>query len=261
MSNEMTEALAAIEGKIEIANPKIPEGKTLIGIRLDRDESRAGKFMQAISRQWLAVGMAVAVKNGHVIRANHVFGRWTNGVPKVTATHFVKCAACGKRVLMPLAVWEAKDDARRRGITVTRDEAGMAVLKMYGKCACGGSWKIDDEGEKEELSAFTDEVLRTFSGMEVVPEYTPPEAFTVGKGGGDLDSKWTWLKEAMSAAGKSVAPFSKDDKGDTIIYNPGFWLGWVDEPDATNLFWVEDGRGKGRRSATPAFDPRSVNGL
>jgi len=260
MSNEvMQEALAGIEGQVEVKPAKMPEGMTLVGIRLDRAPARAGRFMEAIPRDWIATGMAVAIRQGHVVAANNIFGRWTNGVPKVTATHFVKCA-CGRRVLMPLAVWEAKDIARRRGIEIRREESGMKVLEAYGACSCGGKWAIDARGEKEELAAFANEVLEAYGAAEKVAAYIPPAAFTVGKTG-DVDPQWQWLKEAMANAGKAVAPFAKDDRGDVLIYNPGFWLGYVANHDATNLFWKEEGKAKGRGCPAPSFDPRSVNGL
>ena len=206
MSNEvMQEALAGIEGQVEVKPAKMPEGMTLVGIRLDRAPTRSGRFMEAIPRDWIATGMAVAIRQGHVVAANNIFGRWTNGVPKVTAT-------------------------------------------------------IDARGEKEELAAFANEVLEAYGAAEKVAAYIPPAAFTVGKTG-DVEPQWQWLKEAMANAGKAVAPFAKDDRGDVLIYNPGFWLGYVANHDATNLFWKEEGKAKGRGCPAPSFDPRSVNGL
>ena len=260
--NEMQEALAAIDGQIQVASPKFPEGATIVGIKLDRDEARAGKYVEAIGRDWIATGMAVAIRGGHVLAANNIFGRWTNGMPKVSAVHFVKCANCGKRVLMPLAVWEAKDDARRKGIDIPREANGLAVLKKYGKCSCGGSYRIDDAGEKAELTAFTDEILKAMEGMETVPALLVPTAFTVGGKAADVPAEWGWLREALAAAGKTVAPFKKDQDGDTIIYNPGLWLGYVTgDHNVTNLFWVEEGRTKGRSHSAPTFNPGEINGL
>jgi hypothetical protein len=262
--NEMQEALEAIEGKVALAQPKLPEGKTLIAIRLERDESRAGRYIEAISRDWQAAGMVVAIKNGHVLAANNIFGRWTNGMPKVSATHFVKCAKCGRRVLMPLAVWEAKDNARRRGVEIDKDVGGMAVLKQHGSCPCGGRWAIDDEGEKAELTAFTEEALKAFEAQATVSPWVGPQAFLVGGKSEPLAPEWAWLQDALAKAGKSVAPFKKDAGGDVVIYNPGLWLGWVDNHDDTNLFWVENGRqkGHGRHAVSaPSFNPGQVDGL
>ena len=149
--NMMQEALAAIDGQIKTSPAKIPEGKTLVAIKLDRDPEHSGRFMCAVTERWMAPGMAVAIKNGHVVRANYVFGRFTAGTAKATACQYVTCATCGERVLMPLAVWEAKDAARRQGINIPSSESGMSTLRKYGRHSCGGIWYIDAEKEKTEL--------------------------------------------------------------------------------------------------------------
>ena len=159
---------------------------------------------------------------------------------------------------MPLAVWEAKDLARKAGVEIKKEEAGKAILDRYGSCPCGAKWSIDDKGEKESLTAFADRVVKAFSAAPgPVPPYLPPAAFTVGKNG-KVEPQWDWLAKAMAAAGKAVAPFAKDDRGDTIIFNPGFWLGWVTDKDHTGLFWDE---GKERKRHEPTFDPRGIAGL
>lgn len=265
--NEMQEALSAIEGKIEVAPSKVPEGKVLVAVKLDRDAARAGRFIEAIDRDWQSVGLALAMRGGHVVAGNPLFGRWTNGVPKVSAMHWVKCSACGKTTPMPLAVWEAKDIARRQGVDIPREAGGHEILKKYGSCPCGQKWHIDDAGERAMLEAFSAEVLDALGSMEKVPPYVGPTAFSVlplGAKTPDTDAEWQWLTEAMAKAGKAVTPFKKDQGGDVVIYNPGFWLGYVDDYDQTNLFWVENGKSKahGRHaSSRSSFNPGEVDGL
>ena len=262
--NEMQEALAAIDGQVQLAQPKFPEGKTLVAVKLDRDENRSGRFVEAIDRNWQVTGIAIAIRAGHVLAGNPLFGRWTNGVPKVSAMHWVKCAQCGRTTPMPLAVWEAKDAARRKGVEIKKEESGMAVLKEHGSCPCLGKWGIDDKGEKEMLTAFADEALKALEAMPQVSPWLPPAAFAVCGKAEPLAPEWGWMQEAMAKAGKIIAPFRKDAPGDVIVYNPGFWLGYVDDFNQTNLFWVENGRqkGHGRHAVSaPTFNPGQVDGL
>lgn len=267
MSNEvMQEALAGIEGQVEVKPAKMPEGMTLIGVKLDRDQARAGRFIEAIDRDWQTVGLAIAMRNGHIVAGNPLFGRWTNGMPKVSAMHWVKCAQCGKSTPMPLAVWEAKDCARRQGIEIPREMAGHEILQKYGSCPCGQKWRTDDDGEKAMLNAFAAEVLDVLSAADRVPPYMGPQAFSVLPLGAvkttDTAAEWQWLAEAMARAGKAVTPFKKDQGGDVVIYNPGLWLGYVEDYNSTNLFWVENGKARhGRHAASSSFNPRSVDGL
>jgi hypothetical protein len=165
---------------------------------------------------------------------------------------------------MPLAVWEAKDSARRKGVEIPKEASGIAVLKEHGSCPCLGKWKIDDAGEKEMLTEFADEALKAFEAMSVINPWLPPSAFTVGGKAESLAPEWGWMAEAMTKAGKTIAPFQKDATGDVIVFNPGFWLGYVDHYDQTNLFWVENGKSKGHgRHAVSrsSFNPGQVDGL
>jgi len=261
MSELMNEALAALNGKIELSPAKIPAGKSIIAVKLDRDASRSGQRMTAVGRDWLVSGMAVAICGGHVVESNYVFGRFTNGMPKVSACHFVVCPKCGRRTLEPLAVWEAKDTARKAGVEVDRGMPAIRILEKYGSCPCGAKWQIDLAGEKKELGAFADETLKAVESMPEITAFLPPAAFSVlPEPGGEVGAEWTWLKEAMAASGRGVAPFQKDAKGDVIVYNPGFWLGYVDDVHSTGLFWVEGGRGR-RNLTPPSFNPGEVNGL
>lgn len=257
----MREALSAIEGKIEIAPAKVPEDKVLIAVKLDRDENRSGRFVEAIARDWQVTGLAIAMKAGHVIAGNPIFGRWTNGAPKVSTLHWVRCTKCGRTTPMPLAVWEAKDSARNRGIEIPRGVGGMQVLREHGSCPCLGKWKIDDAGEKAMLVAFADEVLRALEEMPQVSPWLPPAAFLVGGKAESLPPEWGWMKGAMDKVGKTISPFRMDAPGDVIIYNPGFWLGYVDDPHQTNLFGVENGKDKKGHTVVPTFDPRGIDGL
>lgn len=256
---EMQEALAAIETRVQLAPEKIPAGSTLVGIRLDRDESRAHKYTEAIGRNWQVTGWAVALRDGHAVGGNAIFGRWTGGVPKVTAMHWCKCTQCGAQIPMPVAVWAAKDSARKGGVEIGKDATGMDVLRQYGKCAkCGGRLVIDDEFEKSVLAKFADETIRAFDGVEKVDRLLTPEAFLVDGEAVQLAQEWGWLQAALSNAGHTVAPFVKDGRGSVLLYNPGLWLGWIEDKDATNLFWVENGTQKWHRRH---FDPRDVDGI
>ena len=255
---EMQEALSQIEGRVQLAPEKIPAGSTLVGIRLERDESRAHQYTEAVGRNWQVTGWAIALKDGHVIAGNALFGRWTGGVPKVTAMHWCRCSQCGSQVPMPVAVWAAKDAARKGGVEIEKDMPGIDVLRKHGKCNCGGRWVIDDAFEKEVLAKFADETLKTFSIMDKVDKLLPPAAFLVDGEAVQLEPEWAWLQSALSNAGHTVSPFVKDGRGSVLLYNPGLWLGWVEDKDSTNLFWVENGVQKGRRHA---FDPKDVDGI
>lgn len=261
--NTMEEALAALDGKIEVAPSKIPEGATVIGIELSRDPARSGRFVTAIDGQhWVATGMAVAIRNGHAIAANYVFGRVSQGVPKVTACHYVTCQKCGERVLMPLAVWQAKDTARKAGIDIPREAAGMSVLREHGRHTCGGSWYIDDEAEKADLAAFTAKVLDAVGRTEgPMPAFVAPTAFSVGAltGAPKPIPGWEWLTEAMAKSGKAVRPFDPAARADTILFNPGFWVGHISDPHTTGLFWVENGARRAPKA--PKFNPAEIDGL
>jgi hypothetical protein len=255
---EMQEALAAIETRVQLAPEKIPAGSTLIGIKLERDEGKAGRYVEAIGRNWQSTGWAVAIKDGHVVAANAVFGRFTNGAPKVTAMHWCCCASCGRQVPMPVAVWQAKDEARKAGTEVGKDMVGIDVLRSYGKCQCGGRWAIDDSFEKESLDHFASDTLKAFSMQDKVSPFLPPTAFLVGGAPVALDPEWGWLQTALSNAGKTVAPFEKDKPGSVLIYNPGMWLGYVENRDDTQLFWVENGKTRQHRER---FNPQGIEGL
>lgn len=258
--NTMAEALSTA-GDVKVAPPRIPD-KAIVAVQLDRgDESvKKGSRMVSIDRDWLAAGMAVAIRRGHVVAANHIYGRWSAGMPKVTACHYVVCPACGRRTLEPLAVWEAKDIARKGGKDVDRHMAAADILAKWGSCPCGGKWAVDRAGEKAELTVFADKALRAMETMPEIPAFLPPATFAVTPDQTwKAPEEWAWLTAAMAAAGRGVSPYAKDAPNQgVIVYNPGFWLGFVDDPNSTELFWVE--KGEGRRTV-PVFNPGEVDGL
>jgi hypothetical protein len=74
-----------------------------------------------------------------------------------------------------------------------------------------------------------------------------------------LPQGWEWLVPPMKAQGRTVTPFDPNLKAaDVIVFNPGFWLGWVDDPHSAGLFWVEDGKSKAQRTR---FNPAGIDGL
>ena len=278
----LAEALAALDGRLELAPEKIPAGATVVAVQLDRDPARSGRYMTATDHKWLVPGMALAIRDGHVVRANCVFGRYTDGRrlngshPKVSACHWVVCPHCGERQLMPLVVWHSK----RMGeslwhITVPEDKLGLRVLRGQGVCPkCNGgaglnpgvhrAWSIDDEGEKADLTAFSERVLQAISDTPgPIPAFLPPTAFkVVGQGtpGSDatLPPEWEWLNKPLLPQGKVAVPYNPALAGSDLVYNPGFWLGFVHDPDSTGLFWKE-GDGSGHQRGR--FNPSGVEGL
>jgi len=268
MMQEMQEALAAVGGQIQTAPEKIPSGKTIIAVELDRDPSVSGQYMTAVDKNWQVSGVAVAIKSGHVIGSNPIFGRFSGGTPKVTACHYVRCTKCGNLVLMPLAVWEAKDTARARGIKTELDKGigGFALLKQYGSCSCGGKWTDAIEHENKLGNALAQRALRSVADGGTVPPFLAPKAFTVRpiEEAVDLGTDWQWLSDNIGKNGQAALPFDKGLTGQTLVFNPGYWIGWVDDMDATDLFFLEKGKdrlGRGRRVEASGFNPAGIDGL
>ena len=258
MSNIMEEALAAV-GKIETVPEKIP-GKFIVAVSLERDPKLSGSRMTALSGKWQPGGIAVAIENGHCVAANYIFGRFAQGCPKIGPCHTVRCAKCGKVILMPLAVWEAKDNAKAQGQKVD-GITGMKLLEAYGHCSCGGHWEKNDKDEQEACKTFMSQVLKKVEAVDSVPKFLPPMAFNVAavEEAVDLGEDWKWLQEAMANQGKAALPFDKDNKGDIIMHNPGAWFGYTDDWLSTGLFFEENfstsHAEKGR------FNPFGVDGL
>lgn len=260
---EMQEALGAIAGEIELAPAKMPEGKIIVAVELDRDEKVSGRYMTSVTHGWASTGLAVALHDGHVVAANALFGRWHHGEPAVGPCHKCACRTCGRLVPEPLAVWEAKDVARHAGVREDLDKKrAKDILARFGSCPCGGKWGVDRTAEKAELTAFSQKALKALEGLQEVPAFLAPRAFTVHTTAEavDLGNDWLWLKEAMARNGKSALPFGVNGQGDALLFNPGFWLGWIDAEKVadTGLFFRVDMRGAERGRG---FNPAGVDGL
>ena len=146
MNETIAEALGALEGQITPAPEKIPAGMAVIGIELDRDPACSAQYVTSITPNWLRAGRAVAIKDGHAIRGSHIFGRFSKGLPEVTACHWLICPKCGNRVLMPTEVWKWKDYARdelKVPQAVLDEMQGSEILAKWGSCSCSGKWEID----------------------------------------------------------------------------------------------------------------------
>lgn len=263
MTNEFSEALGAITEAIQVAPAKVPDGKVIVAVELSRDEKVSGKYVTAVTHGWSTTGLAVALHNGHVIAANAIFGRWHNGVPSIGACHKACCKSCGRLVPEPLAAWAAKDAARAGGVSEKLDGLkAKELLSRYGHCECGGQWAVDKSAEKAELTAFSQKVLKAVEAGGQVPPFLAPRAFTVHGAAEavDLGPDWAWLGQAMAKNGKSAIPFDVRGDGDALLFNPGFWLGYVDAEKVadTGLFFRIDSvvHQRGGR-----FNPAGVDGL
>lgn len=278
--NTMAEELAKVEGKIDLAPEKIPAGKAVVAIRLARGGMpgalRALKHVVEVDKTWLAPGKAVAIRNRHVLAEATVFGHCSEGVPKVTACHWLKCPACGRRVLEPVEVWAAKDIAEKKtGERPGDDVPAKEILAKWATCPCGGKWETDRAGEKKSLADFAEEVFAAVAAADTpIPKFLPPRAFRVGKfpeAQEAMGEEWAWLVEIMNRGGSDISDPEPLQRGtpfpQTIVYNPekesGLWLGWVDDPHETGLFWVEErgGRCERRRRAGATLDLGAVDGL
>lgn len=286
--NEMNEALAAIGGEkldkiVSSAPEKVPAGKTVIAVQLGRNPQTSGRFMTAIQPgEWQPAGMAVALRAGRVEAANYLLGHWTKSGPKVTGCHKLWCPRCKDGagnpvdILMPLAVWQAKDLAKKEieataGLSheekkarraALEKEFGWSLIRKYGQCSCGAKWVEDQDREKKELAAFAQKVLKDIEAMEKpVPAFLPPKAFTVHPAAESvpLEPAWQWVADAMAKTGQACVPFEQNGSGPVMIFNPGYWLGYVDDWEDTDLFFLEKGVdriGRGRR-----FNPGAIDGL
>lgn len=254
MSEELVEALAAINGE-NLAPAKIPAGKTVIGVRLSRNQDGDGKYTSLVRPGWQPVGMAIAMQAGKVVMANQILGHWTKSGPKLVQCHKIACAKCGKEILMPLAVWEAKDSARRSGVQDLTGVSGWDILKRYGSCSCGGKWE-QFGGETKELGDFAQEVLKDISGREKpVPQFIPPAFFTVRpvEEANNL-GRMQWINDALAGSGKCALPYDPGLTGPVFMFNPGYWIGWVDDPEETGLFF-------GSRERESRFDLGEIDGM
>lgn len=254
------EALAALDS-VKPAPEKFPAGATLVAVTLERDEATSNTRISLVGNKWRTVGLAVAVRGGKIIAANPVFGRWTNSEPKISACHYVTCPKCGKLALMPDAVWAAKDVARAAGV---KDEAmerpsGWEILTRWGRCECGSRWEKAVSYEAEKLQAFTDAVRKCVSEMEKVGRFIPPRFFTIRpvEEAVDLGPEWVWLRDALGHDFKAAVPYTRESFGPVVVFNPGRWLGWVENCHDTQLFFEE----KSKEPQRSSFNPKNVVGL
>lgn len=286
--NEMSEALAAVGGgqleQIAASVPeKVPAGKTVIAVQLGRNPQTSGRFMTAINPgEWQPAGMAVALKAGRVEAANYLLGHWTKSGPKVTGCHKLFCPKCRDSngnpvdVLMPLAVWQAKDlakkeidaipnlsheDKKRRKEALEK-EFGWTLIRRHGQCSCGAKWVEDQDREKRELGSFAQKVLKDIEAMtKPVPPFLPPKAFTIHSAAEakPLGEAWQWVNDILVKTNQSAIPFEQNGSGSVMLFNPGYWIGYVDSFEDTDLFFLEKGVdriGRGRR-----FNPGAIDGL
>lgn len=254
------EALAALD-TVKPAPDKFPPDSTLVAVTLSRDEETANSRIALVGTHWRSTGLAIAVRGGKVISANPIFGRWTNGEPKISACHYVKCEHCGEIELMPDAVWSAKDAARAAGVKDEdlEDLVGWDILVKWGKCRCGGRWSKAIDYEADMLQEFTNLVRNRVSELNVVNRFIPPAFFTIRsvEETVDLGPEWSWLQDALGRDFKSAVPYAKGQTGPVVVFNPRRWLGWVENHHDTGLFFSEKGKDKQRSS----FNPKKVLGL
>lgn len=268
MNETMAEALNAIEGQIELAKPKVPEGKTLVAIQLDRGDATT-RYMVKTPPKWRAEGVAIAIRNGHTVHGNLIFGHISKGLPKITAAHRLICNHCGGTCIQPPAVWAAKDRAKAEAnVDFPKKTPAMKILREWGKCTvCGAerSFEVAKEDEKADITAFGAKTLDALAATPVVERLTLPEFFHIvplSEQCAPLPTDWEWLAPGMAEQGYKATPFNPDqvDRGwEVMCYNPGFWLGWVDDPHSTELFWIEDG--EDRRGRTKGINLNTIKGL
>lgn len=254
------EALAALDS-VKPAPDKFPPDSTLVAVTLSRDEATSNSRIALVGNHWRAEGLAIAVRGGKIVAANPVFGRWTNGEPKISACHYVTCPKCGKMTLMPDAVWAAKDVARAAGVEGAAMEklSGWEILTRWGRCGCGAKWEKAVSYETEKLQEFTDAVRKRVSEVETVGRFIPPAFFTIRpiEETVDLGEMWGWLSAALGRDFKAAVPYKEGAVGPVVTYNPGRWLGWVENHHDTGLFFEEKGKDRQRSS----FNPKTVMGL
>lgn len=280
----MAAALAAVEGDITLAPSRderirkvlssIPEGACLVACkleRLERDKDLSGKYIVPVTTGWRPHGMAIALsRDGHVMFANHVFGRISYSVPKVIGCHVSTCEKCGHREITPVATWEAKREAAKAGENVSEldNVSSRYILRNFGKCPkCGGKWSDSEDYERETLNAFLDEVLASLEAEKEggIGRFLPPKAFTMRpvEEAVNIGDEWEWLVSALTR--KFIAPLPASEKltGGLIVYNPGYWYGWwKGAPDDTELFFRERGEGpKHDRHGSGRIDFSKLSGL
>lgn len=247
MIEEMKEALAAVKRKAA------PSG-TVVAVQLSRDESKSGKYMTGVLPGWEAHGYAVALLNGEVVARTALFGFICKGVPVVHPCNQVVCTKCARLDTVHQAVWAVK----KAGATVSSDEYGFDVLRRTGSMCrhCGGTLVEATEDTDRATAALAARATNDISAMETVPAFLPPKAFVVHpmSSGAGLAPEWEWLNAALAKVRKEAVPALPGMKGQTILFNPGYWVGLV-EGELPELF---KRHGKKRRDL---FNPWGIDGL
>lgn len=281
MNNEMAEALSAVT-PVTPAVEKIRPGATLIAIELDRDPARSGAYTTSIGGknangrviEWRVGGCIVAIKAGKVVAKNHLTGNWNSvtGHYEVKACRAVFCSKCRddsnspRAIMLPHAVWDAKDAVRERshGQDTMKGWGAWRVLREAGRCECGSKLYEDVELENARLNALAQKALKAVEKMEKpVPEFVPPAWFTLVEAGkGNLPQAWNWLQTGLAGAKPNPCSAVAHVKGDrkALMFNPGFWIGQVNDiaaPHMTGYLFGDD------KSADDGigFNPHGVDGL
>ena len=274
----MTEELKAVLDTVTPATPdvaKIKPGNIIIAIELDRDPARSGKYTTSIGgrgqkgvAEWRVGGRIVAIKAGKVIAKNHLSGAWSavSGHYSVNACRAVFCPKCvdsqgtPKAVMLPHAVWDAKDRLRKSG----KDAKGWGawrVLREAGRCECGERLYEDVDLENARLNSLVQKALKDVEGMETVPDFVPPTFFTlVSPGKGSLPQQWAWLQNGLAHATPNPCSAVLHRKGErkALMYNPGYWIGQAESLDAAGLksLFFNDTAG-----ISEEFNPNGIEGL
>lgn len=259
MNQELSEALAAVEPVKRVE--KIPSGKIVIAAQLERDPAVSGRYMTGITKEWQPLGRIVAMQAGRVIAANFLYGMWCKGTPRVAACRALACAKCGKVVGMPMAIWAVRERLRAEGRSDTlRHAGGWSIIRDHGMCDCGGRLREAVDVEKRELNALAQKALRGIEAMETqVPKFLPPTAFAVVdiRRASALGPDWAPFAAVMAKQGKALVPHRAGSDESVLMFNPGYWVGWVDDirDKAVRDLFFDD------TVAAPGFNPAGVDGL
>lgn len=264
MNQEIGEALAAVE-PVTPAVEKIPAGKTVVAIELERDPAVSGKYMTGIGKGWTPLGKAVALQAGRVVAANYIYGMWSNGTPVVSACRAVFCTKCGKVWGLPHAVWAARDRQREQGnAEIFKGVGAWRIIHEHGICMeCNARLVENVEAEKKALTALAQKALKDIERMEKVPAFMPPAAFSVvdRKHLVQLDEMWRPFGAVMEKQGKALVPHKNGSRDNVLMYNPGYWLGWVDALSDKAVKGLFFGDVVHARGGANGFNPAGVDGL
>lgn len=266
MNQEIGEALAAVQPATP-AVEKIPAGKIVVALELERDPAVSGKYMTGIGKGWTPLGKAVALKAGRVVSANYIYGMWSNGAPVISACRAVFCSkdGCKKVWGLPHAVWAARDRQREQGNAEAFKGIGAwRIIHEHGICPeCNGRLVENVEAEKKALTALAQKALKDIEKMDQVPAFMPPTAFSVvdRKHFVQLDPMWKPFGDVMEKQGKALVPHRNGSRDNVLLFNPGYWLGWTDslqDESVKGLFFCETIH---ERGCAGGFNPAGVDGL